>query len=72
MPCLYTRQNLITNGKNAISQAASYGKQLRLAKIALVFFVETIDDDSRKRYETGYEDRDTGVTVEVIFVATGT
>jgi len=41
-------------------------------KIALVFFVETIDDDSRKRYETDYEDRNTSVTVEAIFLATGT
>jgi len=64
----YTNENAY---KEAISQAASYGKQLKLSKIALVFFVETIDDDSRNKYESDYEDRDTGVTVEIIFVATG-
>jgi len=64
----YTNANAY---KEAISKAALYGKQLQLNKIALVFFVEYIDDDSRNRYETDYQDQDTGVTVEIIFVATG-
>lgn len=57
--------------RESVSKAALYRKQLQLTKISLVFFVEYIDDESRKRYEIDYVDKGTGVTVEIIFVATG-
>jgi len=54
----------------ALKQAARYGKQLKLAEIFLLFFVETIDAGSRKKYETDYKDKETGVTVKPFFVTT--
>ena len=64
----YTDENAY---KKSISQAASYGKQLRLAQIALVFFVDDVDDDSRNKYEINYQDQAAGVTVKISFVAIG-
>ncbi len=64
----YTDENAY---KKSISQAASYGEQLHLAQIALVFFVDDIDDHSRTRYEINYQDQAAGVTVQISFVATG-
>jgi len=55
---------------SALKQAAKYGKQLNLAEIFLLFFVETIDDTARKKYETDYPDKATGVTVKPFFVTT--
>ena len=40
-------------------------------KISLTFFVESIDDENRKKYETDFDDPETGVKVVPIFVATG-
>lgn len=57
--------------KDALSQAANYGKQLELAEISLVFFVETIDSKSREKYQKVHKDKETGVTVRPIFVETG-
>ena len=57
--------------KDALQQAAKYGKQLGLKEISLIFFVESIDDENRKKYETDFEDEETGVKVEAVFVATG-
>jgi hypothetical protein len=57
--------------KEALSQAAAYGKQLGLAEISLVFFVEYIDDANREKYEKMYEDTESGVRVETVFAATG-
>ena len=62
-----------TNGtsyKKAITQAAKYGKQLELAEISLIFFVEVIDDANRQKYEITTVDEETGVRVEVVFVTT--
>ncbi|MEA3458659.1 MAG: ATP-binding protein, partial [Candidatus Thermoplasmatota archaeon] len=56
--------------RKALGQAARYGKELELEEITLAFFVETIDDASRAKYEVVYDDADTGVTVTVVFVAT--
>jgi hypothetical protein len=58
----------------ALKQAASYGKQLRLDHVYLVFFIESIDEKHRHIYEKDYNDTDTGspgVTVHPIFIETG-
>jgi hypothetical protein len=59
------------NYRDALTKAAKYGKQLELAEIYLVCFVEYIDDETRKKYEASYREQDTGVTVLPIFIATG-
>ncbi len=55
----------------ALKQAAKYGGQLRLKEISLVFFVETINDENRKKFEADYDDPGTGVKVMPVFVETG-
>ncbi len=55
----------------ALKQAAMYGKNLELSEITLAFFIENIDDKNRKKLEIDYYDKDTGVTVIAVFVATG-
>ncbi len=59
--------------KEALKQAATYGAQLGLTsrEIYLVIFVESIDDDNRKIYETAYKDPGTGVTVKPVFISIG-
>jgi len=57
--------------REAVAQAAHYGKQLGLAEISLVFFVESIDDGNREKYEKNHRDEESGVTVETVFAATG-
>jgi hypothetical protein len=57
--------------KRALRQAARYGQQLELAEMTLAFFVETIDETNRAKYEVVYEDKATGVTVRPVFVVTG-
>ncbi len=54
----------------ALQQAARYGRQLGLAKIALAFIVEAIDEANRAKYEAVYVDPNTGVTVTPVFVET--
>jgi hypothetical protein len=58
--------------KEALKQAAGYGKQLGLKEISLIFFVGAIvgaiDDENRKKYEADFEDPETGVKVMPIFV----
>jgi len=58
--------------REALRQAARYGRQLGLDEIVLAFFVEAVDETNRVRYEMVYEDEETGVTVTPVFVATGT
>jgi hypothetical protein len=60
-----------TGYKDALKQAALYGKQLALKEISLVFFVESLDEENRKKYETDYVDQNTGIRVMPIFVETG-
>jgi len=55
----------------ALKQAASYGKQLKLQEISLIFFIETINDENRKKLEADYDDSGTGVKVMPVFVETG-
>ncbi len=60
-----------TGYKEALVQAASYGRKLGLAEIFLVFFVEYVDDENRKKYEADYLDGKTGVKVIPVFIETG-
>ncbi len=57
--------------KDALKQAARYGKQLKLSEIILAFFVEYVDEANRQKYEVTYLDKETGVMVIPIFVETG-
>ena len=54
----------------ALRQAARYARQLQLATITVVFFVEAVDDANRTLYETLYQDVTNGVTVEPVLVTT--
>ncbi len=56
--------------KEALKKAAEYGKRLGLSEIHLVFFVERIDDENRRKYEKDYADEASGVDVRPIFVET--
>ena len=60
-----------TGYHKALTQAARYGKQLQLAEISVIFFVEYVDDANRKTYEKEYVDDAAGVRVMPMFVATG-
>jgi hypothetical protein len=57
--------------QKALTQAAAYGQQLQLHEITLVFFIEAIDEENRRKYETEYVDDATGVIVRPVFVETG-
>jgi hypothetical protein len=57
--------------RDAMEQAARYGKQLGLDEIYLVTFVEVIDDKNRKTYETDYLHPQSSVAVKPIFIQTG-
>jgi len=57
--------------RNALTQAAKYGKQLGLSEVGLVLFIEAVDDKNRQRFESDYTDAKTGVTVHPQFVQTG-
>jgi len=61
----------VSKYKRAIIQAARYAKSLKLQEINLLFFIESIDDENRKRYEIDYTDTETGVKVIVVFAQTG-
>ncbi len=56
--------------REALAQAADYGRQLGLTQVALVLFVETIDAALRSKYEAPHTDSETGVEVRPMFVAT--
>jgi len=55
----------------ALNQAARYAEKLGLVEITLAFFIEAVDDDNRKKYETIYTDAKRGVTVRPVFVEIG-
>jgi hypothetical protein len=57
--------------REALRQAAKYGKQLRVTEIWLVLFVEAVDDQNRERFEMVYTDKNTGIVVHPLFVQTG-
>jgi hypothetical protein len=56
--------------REALKQAADYGRQLGLSEISLVSFIEVIDDANREKYESVYVDDETQVTVQPVFVET--
>jgi len=43
----------------------------RIEKIALLFFVESINDENRQKFEKNHLDNDSGVFVETIFIESG-
>ncbi len=57
--------------RKALQQAALYARQLNLPQITLVLFVDAVDDVHRQQYEVVYNDAQTGVTVDPVFVVTG-
>jgi hypothetical protein len=57
--------------KNALKQATQYGQQLGIKEIELIFFVESVDDENRQKYEQVYCDEETGIIVNPIFVTIG-
>jgi hypothetical protein len=57
--------------KKALRKAAHYGRQLGLKEISLIFFIESIDDESRKKLESCFEDEKTRVKIDPIFVEIG-
>jgi hypothetical protein len=59
------------NYKLALERAAKYGIQLKIKEIFLVFFVEYIDEENKKEFETIYHDSETRLKVIPIFIETG-
>ncbi|MCP4155440.1 MAG: hypothetical protein GY757_47390 [bacterium] len=56
---------------NALTQAARYGKQLKLTEITLVFFIGKIDDTNRQKLEVPHTDKKRNVCVKPVFIETG-
>ncbi|NIM16984.1 MAG: AAA family ATPase [Candidatus Aminicenantes bacterium] len=56
--------------KEALKQTAVYGRQLGLSEISLLFFIETIDEENRKKFETEFVDEGEGgrISVKPVFV----
>ncbi len=56
--------------KKALKQTAGYGRQLGLSEISLLFFIETIDEENRKKFETEFvdESEEGKITVKPVFV----
>ena len=57
--------------KVALEKAALYGSQLQMAEIFLVFFVQYIDKENKRKLETVFTDENSGVSVIPVFIATG-
>ncbi len=57
--------------RQALEQAALYGKKLGITEIYLVSFVESIDEASLKKYSTPFVEPVTAVTVYPHFLQTG-
>ncbi len=60
-----------TGYREALKQAAKYGKEYGFPQVWLISFVEYVDDATRQKYEKKYVDQDTGVEVMPLFVETG-
>jgi len=56
--------------QNAIKKCANYALQLKIKRIALVFFIDAIDDENRLKFEKIHHDETTDVVVETIFIGT--
>jgi len=59
-----------TGYQRALEQAAKYGRQLGLTEMFLVIFIETINSKNKKIYESVYQDSETQVKVNPIFITT--
>jgi hypothetical protein len=57
--------------REALKQAARYAVFLKLDVVHLIFFVEYIHDEHRKKYEAEYYDKKEKVRVVPVFVGTG-
>ncbi|MEE4358011.1 MAG: AAA-like domain-containing protein [Desulfococcaceae bacterium] len=57
--------------RDALLQAGRYGKQMGLSEISLIFFVEQIDEQNRKKYEADYQDKVSHTKVLPVFIETG-
>ena len=57
--------------REALKQAARYGKRLQLPEVSLISFVEYIDEKTRQTYEIEYVDADSAIKVMPIFVEIG-
>jgi hypothetical protein len=55
---------------DALKQAARYGQRLQLPEVALISFVEYVNEETRRKYEVDYVEKTTGVKVIPIFVET--
>ena len=57
--------------RDALTQAARYGKSLGLSEITLALFAEAVPDEVRAKYEAPYADQATGVIVLPALIETG-
>ncbi|MEM7132033.1 MAG: hypothetical protein AAF702_37330 [Chloroflexota bacterium] len=57
--------------KKALEQTARYANSMGWPLAWLVFFTEQIDEQNRAKYQVSYQDPQTGVVVEPIFIALG-
>ncbi len=55
----------------SLAQASEYASRLGLKEIFLILFVETMDDENRRRLERVFIDECTGIEVRPVFVETG-
>lgn len=53
---------------DALKQASHYCSKLNLSEITLVFFIETIDERNKQKYEKLFFDKDNQVTVVPVFI----
>lgn len=58
--------------RKAIGQAAAYARQLELPSITLGMFIESASDEVRAKLEKQVMDDATGVSVNIVFMATAT
>jgi hypothetical protein len=56
--------------RESLKQAAKYGRELGLKEIFLVFFIDKMDDENRKKHEIPFQSEATKVTVAPVFVET--
>ncbi len=54
----------------ALKQAAKYADQLKLKEISLIFFIENINEENKKKYEIDFNDPETRIKVMPMFVET--
>ena len=57
--------------RQALAQAARYGKSLGFAEIALALFAEVVPDEVRAKYEAPYTNPESGMIVIPVLIETG-